>query len=98
MLGILLFFISLFFVLSGVIPLPHKDEGDIEKIVSYIQDDRTGLCYAVLNNNLTCVPCSYEVSYEAYFNYRGRYISKHYFQKTDIPAGPTIHDFSHHSW
>lgn len=58
-----LLFVSLFFIsCTGV-----KDTGT----VSYIQDDRTGLCYAVLDNSITCVPCSYEVSWEAYFNYRG---------------------------
>jgi hypothetical protein len=65
---LLLLCVSLFFI--------SCTSGDATEkgIVSYIQDDRTGLCYAVLDNSITCVPCSYEVSYEAYFNYRGRYI------------------------
>jgi hypothetical protein len=47
-----------------------------EKVISYIQDDRTKLCFAVYDESITCVPCSYLVSYEAYFNYKGKYYPK----------------------
>jgi hypothetical protein len=73
----IMLFMAALLSLSSCTPDSKADSVHREKTVSYIQDDRTNLCFAVYKEVVECIPCTYEVTYEAYFNYKGVYIPKH---------------------